>query len=223
MSFFFDLLWLLLPAGGFGRQRAHYKPASPQIDYRVMMMISAPCACCSFCGGNLAGAQRRLFNQAKFRKFVVDKCKEAPFIYPILAREEAEAVQAASSSQPSKQYLCIPCVNWRRRAESGRLRRQKQPMLQLDQMLLFLLQPGRFPEPDHRCMDRLVTAVRQPENLYRPYFPSPIVWIVDHIEGNTFQHCVAAWWKYNHKTAFFASPHEAKRVRCAVKNGLVEE
>ena len=178
------------------------------------------CICCSFCGGNLTGMQRRLFNHAKFRKFVVEKCKEAPFVYPVLARELPPSPARAS---PCKQYLCIPCVNWRRRAESGRLRRHKQPMLQLDQMLLFLLQPGRFSEPDHRCMERLVTAVRQPENMYRYCFPSPIIWIVDHIEGNTYQHCVAAWWRYNHKTMFFASPQEAKRVRCAVKNGLVDE
>lgn len=180
--------------------------------------LCAPC--CSFCGGNLTGAQRRLFNQAKFRKFVLEKCKEAPFIYPILAREP---LPPASSKRACKQYLCIPCVNWRRRAESGRLRRNRQPMLQLDQMLLFLLQPGRFPEPDHRCMTRLVSAVRQPENMYRPCFPAPVLWIVDHIEGNTYQHCVAAWWKYNHKTVFFASPQEAKRVRCVVKNGIVDE
>ena len=181
-------------------------------------MSCEPHSCCSFCGGTLVGLQRRLFNQDKFRKFVVDKCKEAPFIYPILARDNT-----ASGGRVCKQYLCIPCVNWRRRAESGRLRRHQQPMLQLDHMLLFLLQPGRFPEPDHRCMDRLVAAVRQPGNMYRPCFPSPVVWIVDHIEENTYQHCVAAWWKYNHKTVFFASPQEAKRVRCAVKNGIVDE
>jgi hypothetical protein len=95
-------------------------------------------------------------------------------------------------------------------------------MLQLDQMILFLLQPGRFPEPDHRCMERLVKAVRQPDNLYHRVFPMPVQWITRRIEGDTFQHCVAAWWLYNNKTEFFASPQEAKRVRGVVKNGLVD-
>lgn len=179
----------------------------------------AHCQCCSFCGRNLGGLQKRLFNQDKFRKFVLEKCKETPFIYPILARDH----DPVCPMRAGKQYLCIPCVNWRRRAESGRLRRHLKPMLQLDQMLLFLLQPGRFPEPDHRCMNRLVAAVRQPENMYRPFFPAPVVWMVDHIEENTYQHCVGAWWRYNHRTVFFASPQEAKRVRCAVKNGIVDE
>jgi hypothetical protein len=96
-------------------------------------------------------------------------------------------------------------------------------MLQLDQLLLFLMQPGRFHEPDHRCMARLIIAVRQPDNIYHHIFPAPVQWIVRSIEGNTYPHCVAAWWKYNERTEFFSYPQEAKRVRCAVKAGLVEE
>ena len=71
-------------------------------------------------------------------------------------------------------------------------------------------------------MERLVKAVRQPDNLYHRVFPMPVQWITRRIEGDTFQHCVAAWWLYNNKTEFFASPQEAKRVRGVVKNGLVD-
>ncbi len=28
-----------------------------------------------------------------------------------------------------------------------------------------------------------------------------------------------AWWEYNGRTEFFASPFEARRVRCAIKAG----
>jgi hypothetical protein len=173
---------------------------------------------CAFCGMGLEeGVQRRLFNMPESKEFVRDKCKETPFIYPVILATERQP-----GSPPKKQYLCIPCVNWKRRAENGWLKRTKQPMLQLDQMILFLLQPGRFPEPDHRCMERLVKAVRQPDNLYHRVFPMPVQWITRRIEGDTFQHCVAAWWLYNNKTEFFASPQEAKRVRGVVKNGLVD-
>jgi hypothetical protein len=41
------------------------------------------------------------------------------------------------------------------------------------------------------------------------------------IQGDTYQHCVVAWWKFNGQTEFFASAQEARRVRCAIKAGLV--
>lgn len=90
-------------------------------------------------------------------------------------------------------------------------------MLQLDQMILFLMQPGRHQEPDMRCMERLVKAVRQPCNPYRALFPAPVRWIVSRIKGDTYRDCVVAWWEYNGRTEFFASAQEARRVRCALK------
>lgn len=185
-------------------------------------MSSHPkCSYCAFCGINLLenGLKRRLFNAVQGRRFVLNCCKDTPFLYLVLARG---SVQQERTAPPSKQYLCIPCVNWKRRAEFGRLKRTRQPMLQLDQMILFLMQPGRFQEPDHRCMKRLVMAVRQPDNLYAWIFPLPVQGIVKMIAGDTFQHCVAAWWLYNGKTEFFSSSQEAKRVRSAVKAGLVQ-
>ena len=41
------------------------------------------------------------------------------------------------------------------------------------------------------------------------------------MRGNTYQHCVAAWWEYNGRTEFFATAQEARRVRCALKAGLL--
>lgn len=174
---------------------------------------------CSFCGINLMnGLKRRLFHPAQGRRFVLQRCKTSPFLYPLITSDE----YPFSRPRKCKQYLCIPCVNWKRRAEHGRLKRTRQPMLQLDQMLLFLMQPGHFQEPDHRCMERLVTAIRQPDNLYRNIFPAPVQRMVLSITGNTYPHCVVAWWLYNGKTEFFATPQEAKRVRSALKTGLLD-
>lgn len=184
----------------------------------AVMTLDPRSSHCAFCGINLQGGlKRRLFNSTQGRRFVQQRCKSTPFLYSVLTRAPA------ASDNPEKQYLCIPCVNWKRRAEHGRLKRTRQPMLQLDQMILFLMQPGRFQEPDHRCMERLVIAVRQPDNLYRFIFPFPVLRITRDITGNTYQHCVAAWWVYNGKSEFFSSPQEAKRVRSAIKAGLVRE
>jgi hypothetical protein len=168
---------------------------------------------CVLCGIDLAGLKRRLFCPVEGGRFITDRCKPSPFLHAFLARGELDCDR--------KHYLCIPCVNWKRRVVQGSLRRACKPMLQLDRMILFLMQPGRHQEPDMRCMQRLVRAVRQPTNPYLPLFPSPARWIASSISGDTYQHCVLAWWEFNGRTEFFASPQEARRVRCALKAGIV--
>jgi hypothetical protein len=172
---------------------------------------------CSLCGIYLSsGHKRRLYCASEARKFIVERCKPTPFLYKTLTSEDGCPLPARANS------VCIPCVNWKRRAESGALKRTKQPLLQLDQLILFLMQPGRHHEPDHRCMERLVKAVRQMDNPYRHIFPLPVLSISLNIKDNTYQHCITAWWEYNGKTEFFASSHEARRVRCAIKAGLMD-
>ena len=167
---------------------------------------------CTLCGIRLAGLKRRLFCPVEGRAFFRERCKPSPFLHAFLSQRKSDL--------GVKHYLCIPCVNWKRRVQQGSLRRTGRPMLQLDRMILFLLQPGRHQEPDMRCMERLVEALRQPCNPYRSVFPAPVQWIADRIRGNTYQHCVLAWWEFNGRTEFFASAQEARRVRCAVKAGL---
>ena len=164
---------------------------------------------CVLCGIHLAGMKRRFFCPDEGKRFVEDACKPTPFLHAFLSSRRPEG----------KQYMCIPCVNWKRRIVQGSRRRFGRPMLQLDRMILFLMQPGRHQEPDMRCMERLVKAVRQPSNPYLTLFPSPVRWIVAHARGDTYQDCVAAWWEYNGRTEFFASSYEARRVRCALKAG----
>lgn len=171
---------------------------------------------CSLCGIHLSpGHKRRLFCASDAGKFILKRCRPTPFLYQTLTSPHL----AESPSEPRS--ICIPCVNWKRRAETGSLKRTRRPLLQLDQIILFLMQPGRQQEPDHRCMERLVKAVRQANNPYRHIFPMPVSSISLRIKDNTYQHCVAAWWEYNGNTEFFASAQEARRVRCALKAGLL--
>jgi len=124
---------------------------------------------------------------------------------------------------PGRVLVCIPCVNWKRRANGTGLRRCARPLLQLDQLMLFMLDPGSVPEPDQRCMDRLFRALRQPDNPLRASFPLPVQTMLGTLGGNTYLHAVAAWWEYNDRTDFFQSAGQAKRVRLALKLGIARE
>lgn len=164
---------------------------------------------CCLCGIGLGRQKRRFQCTEEIRSFVRKHCKISPFLYSRLV--------VVSHSPSARVGVCIPCVNWKRRVETNGLKRTKQPLLQLDQLILFLMQPGVFPEPDHRCMRRLVEGVRQADNPYKHLFPVPVQSILDMTKDNTYRACVAAWWEYNGRTEFFSSGQEARRVRSVVK------
>ena len=179
---------------------------------------------CCLCGIKLFGLKRRFQSPANTAAFVAKHCKPTPFIYPLLSSESGGGDSSVSKSgqQSCKRRsmlrgVCIPCVNWKRRVETCGLKRSKHPMLQLDQLICFLMQPGYHVEPDHRCMERLVMAAQQPDNPFRSFFPVAVQTILDAAKAPTSQACVYAWWEYNGCTEFMASGPEARRVRCVVK------
>lgn len=168
---------------------------------------------CSLCGIRFdRGLKRRFQSASAIRAFVRDCCKPSPFAHAIVLAGTGTEMRG----------LCIPCVNWKRRVEGSGLRRTSQPMLQYDQLVLYAMRPGLHHEPDHRCMERLVTALRQTDNPFRAGLPLPVQAIASRVTGDTFTHVVAAWWDYNGRTHFFRTAHEARRVRCAAKQGLLD-
>ena len=74
-------------------------------------------------------------------------------------------------------------------------------------------------------MRRMLAVVLPPliSVLRRRCFPLPVQTIIDMTQGNTYKACVMAWWEYNGRTEFFASTAEARRVRCALKAGLLPD
>ena len=168
---------------------------------------------CLLCGTNLCGLKRRFQPREDVRKFVQAKCRPTAFVFQHLVNGGA----------PGRGGLCIPCVNWKRRASNGSLRRCTKPLLQLDQLILYMLDPGCVPEPDLRCMERLFCALRQAGSPLRASFPLPVQTMLGRLQGNTYLHAVAAWWEYNDRTEFFQSAGQARRVRLAFKMGVLTD
>lgn len=153
--------------------------------------------------------KRRLQERGELARFVTERCKPSPFLYQRLSKTDSLAHLLGLGQL----YLCIPCVNWKRRVETKSLRRTRQPRLQLDQLIYFVMQPGVHPEPDHRCMERLVSGARQDGNPFAVVFPTPVRTILSNVTDDTYSACVAAWWAYNGRTEFFASGQESRRAR----------
>lgn len=169
---------------------------------------------CALCGIDLHGLRRRFQGLHDLRAFVRSKCRATPFAYTLLASVESK----------QRHPVCIPCINWKRRVCSqGGMKRCQIPCMQLDQLMLFMMQPGDSPEPDNRCMPRLFQALRDERNPYQQMIPLPVVWMLAHMKEDSYTHAVAAWWEYNRRTQFFRTAGEARRVRTAIKQGCVEE
>jgi hypothetical protein len=164
-------------------------------------------SCCWLCGILIDTKLKRYQNRKALQDFVKEKCTVSPFVYNWLI---------STSGDDQKYPVCVPCVNWKRRA--SKLPGTRKALLQLDQLILFLLSPGEGREPDQRCMARLITAVKQVGNPYRLAIPTPVHSILLLMpEAPDLSSVVKSWWEYNGRTDFFNNPNMARMVRSVQK------
>lgn len=163
---------------------------------------------CFLCGICLENKRRRYQSIKELKLLAQKHCMKTPFVQEYLSTFiETEA----------KEPLCVPCVNWKRRCWSHSLKRQERPVLQMDQLIIFLISPGLLAEPDQRCVQRLIMAIKQPTNPLRKILPLQAESILKNMEGDDIYSSVSAWWKYNNNTEFFSSGNTARLVRNVIK------
>jgi len=125
--------------------------------------------CCLFCGvflpafGGLKkngrhASNKRVRSVASLKAFVLGKCKSSPYLYNYFAGVEPKGWA----------MLCLACMNWQRRMQTSKGRRGVfgvRPWLVVDQFTSFVMQPGRTPFPDKRCIIRLVVGLRRVSSI----------------------------------------------------------
>ena len=102
-------------------------------------------------------------------------------------------------------------------------------MLLIDQVALFMLEPGTIPFPDQRCALRLVMSLKNSlhgstdwvPNLLLGLMPVQVQTMIGMIPAQPtdgiLNAIVRVWWDYNGRTAFFAHHLTAKLVRKMIK------
>ena len=166
---------------------------------------------CFFCGISLPrNRQRRYKPSQDLQEFVRARCVPTPLAYACIT--EADGLREESP-------VCIPCINWKRRAG---VRGQKQ-YLQVDQLIAYILQPGRMDELDQRCVGRLIDALADPSNPLAPSLPLPVSAIVKRLDAHDLPSIVRAWWELNGRTRFFRHAQTARLVRTLQKQDESEE
>lgn len=181
--------------------------------------------CCLFCGVRISCSpapgclhNKRRKSLSSVRGFVLSRCRPTPYGYAAFS----------SLSGEGRALLCIPCVNWQRRCV--RRRGASKPLLLVDQVILFILEPGRTPIPDQRCALRLLASLRRGGGDWVTatlfwLMPTPVQAIILSLpeelfsgEGALSDALVRAWWRYNNHTVFMSHHMTAKLVRRVVKN-----
>ena len=183
-------------------------------------------SCCIFCSGHiplLSGPVSNVYNKRKrslrsLAQFVSARCQPTPYGYQFFSAAQGE----------TRVMLCISCVNWQRRASNAGRKKAKQPLL-LDQVALFMLEPGTIPFPDQRCVLRLLTKMRDPGDDWVPkmlfgLLPVPVQTMIGMLPSppcdpgeSVLRAIVRVWWEYNGRTVFFAHHLTAKLVRKMIK------
>lgn len=173
---------------------------------------------CLMCGAPCPAEECRYAGVGAVQDLIRPRCARTSFHYAAVMALPRDARRA----------LCLPCVNWRRR--SRRDRRYYSPgagmarrvtYTPLDSVLMFALQPGHTPEPDHRSLCRLVRAALDPANAFAAVVPAParaiLARVADEPPAGVAQALLRAWWEANEGTVFFRSPGTARAVRGMVK------
>lgn len=158
---------------------------------------------CFLCGITLsAGKGRRYRCPLELRAFVTNKCQPTPMAYAHIT--EGLVLQHETP-------ICIPCVNWKRRTE----RRSGKSYLQVDQLIGYILQPGRMQDPDSRCLVRLIEALQdQTSPFARAHvIPLPVLEILSRMEARDLDSIARVWWDLNGRSSFFRHPQTAKIIR----------
>lgn len=136
-------------------------------------------ACCS--SGATSDSNKRTKRKVEIAQFVKDWCKPTPFLYPVLS----------NLSGSERMNLCIPCINWYRRCSQGMRKRsggQKQ-LLRVDQLILYLIEPGSVLKPDQRCLWRLLRTLKgsEQEGIRLPWMdvvPLPVQIMLTNVDAN---------------------------------------
>lgn len=162
---------------------------------------------CFLCGISLPDERRCRYRPTEeLQAFVRASCVPTPLAYARIAD---------AFDLPEEAPVCIPCVNWKRRASA---RGGKKSHLQLDQLISYVLQPGRMAEPDQRCVARLLEALADPSSPFAACVPLPVRTIVASLEAPDLPSITKAWWELNGRTRFFRHPQTARLVRTMQKH-----
>lgn len=171
---------------------------------------------CFFCFKCMYASEQRMQCLETLRTFIRDDCQPTCFVYPWLLNIETEP------------YLCMACVNWQRRCSIRgkkhlrKVSRQRQgatfeftpkPFLQMDQIILFLLNPGKFYLPDQRCLPKLLNSLCEEGNPMQHIAPPNVIGIAKTVEKHTLLGMVKAWWHWNKNTHFMLYSSTARMIR----------
>ena len=181
--------------------------------------------CCILCCTRISNTPEAhcVFNRRRkslnsLRQFVTQRCRPTPYAYAAFAGLQGE----------ERALLCIPCVNWQRRCM--RWRAPQKPLLLIDQLILFMLEPGRTPVPDQRCALRLMRSLRRRDgdcvsHLLLGAMPVPVQAMLFSLPESVFDGeeplgvaLVRAWWDFNGRTCFLSHHMTAKLVRRLIKS-----
>jgi hypothetical protein len=104
---------------------------------------------CILCGHVLGVSDGRRYKKYDaMRELVIQKCIPTTFVYASVVR---------CSNGVGKHTVCIACVNWTRRLS---LKTSQQLIyIPMDNVILFVAQPGQHAEPDKRTLVRLLRSL----------------------------------------------------------------
>lgn len=172
---------------------------------------------CTLCGTPCAPADCRLTPTRDLQAMLRPRCAPTAFHYA--------ALMALSPAE--RRPVCFFCLNWKRhcrrdrRSSAGRdCYRRRKTYTPLDSIIMHALLPGHVPEPDHRCLRRLVRVAADPCNAFAVLVPAPAVAALERAAAAdcAVGAVLRAWWDINENSPFFRTAATARAVRAMLRS-----
>jgi len=170
---------------------------------------------CLLCGIYGAGVPFRTRTVAHIQNVLTKYIQETPFVWRYI-RDRLWGVKQDASVD-----ICAPCMQWMQRACNYASQRTTRYMLLVDQLVMYVMHPGRAPGKtaciQARVYSRILQTLRQPGNPLMFICPLMVKDIItnklDPDHKKPLMHIMQQWWVINGSPEILPSAEVARAVR----------
>jgi hypothetical protein len=178
--------------------------------------------CCMCCRALSSSEPAQLHNSSSMRQYLNDVFVCTPFLWKYLNEMvkgmelslERKQTELSSSTDDCFMCMCVACDAWVQRNSKDCVEKR---LLYVDQIILFMIMPGKYCLPERRGCMRVLQNMRMDNPIVSCVTPSMLRYQLPVMGPSlTEASMLYKWWDYNGRPFIVGSAALAKKLRRVV-------